>query len=115
MNQHNHDHNNHQPNHSSDRGKRADEEKGHDHNHGHSHHEHHKMMMEDFKWRFWWVLGLTIPILVLSPMIQDFLSVDWRFAGDTWILAALSSVVYFFGGWPFLTGLADELKKRNRA
>jgi P-type Cu2+ transporter len=113
MNQHNHDHNNHQPNHSLDRGKRADEEKGHDHNHGHSHHEHHKMMMEDFKWRFWWVLGLTIPILALSPMIQDFLSVDWRFAGDTWILAALSSVVYFFGGWPFLTGLADELKKRE--
>jgi P-type Cu2+ transporter len=94
-------------------GRGSDEEKGHDHNHGHSHHEHHKMMVEDFKWRFWWVLGLTIPILALSPMIQDFLSVDWRFAGDTWILAALSSVVYFFGGWPFLTGLADELKKKE--
>ncbi|MEX0890099.1 MAG: heavy metal translocating P-type ATPase, partial [Balneolaceae bacterium] len=78
-----------------------------EHNHGHSshkshdHHDHHRMMMEDFKFRFWWVLALTIPILVLSPMIQEFMGVDWRFTGDTWILAALSTVVFFFGGWPF--------------
>ncbi len=94
-----------------------DHHEGHDHNHddheGHSHHDHHKMMVKDFKFRFWGVLALTIPILALSPMIQDFLSVDWRFTGDTWILAALSSVVYFFGGWPFLSGLFDELKKKQ--
>lgn len=87
-----------------------------EHNDNHenqSHHEHHKMMVEDFKFRFWWVLGLTIPILALSPMIQQFLQVDWRFTGDTYILFALSSIVYLFGGWPFLTGLADELKKKE--
>jgi P-type Cu2+ transporter len=99
-----------------------DEQHHHHHEHtgnenqkhkSHSHHDHHKMMVEDFKFRFWWVLVLTLPILALSPMIQHFLDVDWRFTGDEWILAALSSVVYFFGGWPFLSGLVDELKKRQ--
>lgn len=97
-------------------------ENGHDshenHNHegdhdSHSHREHHKQMVQDFKWRFWWVLALSIPILTLSPMIQQFMGVDWRFAGDEWILAGLSTVVFFFGGWPFLTGLVDELREKQ--
>ncbi len=102
---HDHNHTEHDDHNSHDNHDHGDE--------GHSHHEHHKMMVEDFKFRFWWVLALTIPIMALSPMIQQFLGVDWRFAGDTWILAALSTVVYFFGGWPFLTGLADELKEKQ--
>ncbi len=70
-------------------------------------------MVEDFKFRFWWVLALTIPILALSPMIQEFMGVDWSFTGDIWILFALSSVVFFFGGWPFLYGLVDELRQKQ--
>lgn len=86
---------------------------GHDEHSHHNHREHHKMMVEDFKFRFWWVLALTLPILALSPMIQEFLDVNWSFTGDSWILAALSTIVYFFGGWPFLKGLVDELKKKQ--
>jgi Cu2+-exporting ATPase len=104
MNHEDHNHEHHESHENNDHGGDHD---------GHSHHEHHKQMVQDFKWRFWWVLGLTIPIMALSPMIQDFLGVDWRFTSDKWILAALSSVVYFFGGWPFLTGLVDELKKKQ--
>lgn len=74
----------------------------HDHgNGGHSHHEHHKMMVEDFRFRFWWVFALTIPIMALSPMIQQCLGVDWHFAGDTWILAALSMVGISLAGGHF--------------
>ncbi len=120
MESHNHEHHHNKP---SDRSQPSDgshEHGSHGHNHDdhddhghHDHHEHHKQMVEDFKFRFWWVLGLTIPILALSPMIQQFLGVDWRCTGDSYLLAALSTVVFFFGGWPFLSGLVDELKKKQ--
>ncbi|WP_338657387.1 copper-translocating P-type ATPase (plasmid) [Sporosarcina psychrophila] len=86
----------------------------HKEQHGHEgHHNHHTHMVEDFKKRFYISLIVTIPILVLSPMIQMFLDVDWRFNGDMYILFALSTFVFFYGGWPFLTGAKDELKNRN--
>ncbi len=72
-------------------------------------HDHHKMMIEDFKKRFWISLILTIPILVFSPMIQGFFGYEWLLPGNAYILFALSTVVYFYGGWPFLKGLKDEL------
>ncbi|MEX0721560.1 MAG: heavy metal translocating P-type ATPase [Balneolaceae bacterium] len=118
MNKENHQHEEHSHEHEHDH-EGEQEHHGHgahkeEHSHGkHSQHEHHAMMVEEFKWRFWWILGLTIPILALSPMIQDFLNVDWRFSGDTWILFTLSTVVFFYGGWPFLSGLVDELKKKQ--
>lgn len=48
--------------------------------------------------------ALTIPVLLLSPMIQQWLGVEWRFAGDQYLLLALTSIIYFCGGWPFLDG-----------
>ena len=76
---------------------------GHDHN----------MMIADFKKRFYVVLILTIPIMLLSMMIQKFLGVNWQFTGSQYILFALSTVVFFYGGWPFLKGLVDEVKTKN--
>ena len=76
-------------------------------------HNHHAMMIADFKKRFYVVLILTIPIMMLSMMIQQFLEVDWQFPGSQYILFALSSVVYFYGGWPFLKGWVNEVKEKN--
>jgi Cu2+-exporting ATPase len=80
--------------------------------HGSSH-AHHAGMIEDFKKRFYIVLGLTFPIMALSPMIQHWLNVHWIFTGSTYVLMLLSSVVYFYGGWPFLIGLKDEVKSKS--
>src|SRR5690554_3754162 len=81
--------------------------------HGEMKHDHHKMMIQDFKRRFWISLILTLPILALSPMIQGILGVEWDFSGSNYVLFGLSSIVYFYGGWPFLTGLASELKSKS--
>ena len=72
-------------------------------------------MAQDFLKRFWISIALTIPILILSHMIQELLGLGdaLHFTGDTYISFVLSSVVFFYGGWPFLNGLYKELKKRQ--
>ncbi len=76
-------------------------------------HDHHKMMIADFKKRFWVTLILAIPILFLSPMIQKFFGYEFLLPGNSYILFVLSSVVYFYGGWPFIKGFIKEIKKRS--
>lgn len=76
-------------------------------------HHTHSDMIGDFKKRFYISLAITFPILALSPMIQHFMGVDWRFDNDLYILFALSSVVFFYGGWPFLNGGIQEIKDKN--
>lgn len=79
------------------------------------HHDHHAHMAKDFLKRFWISIALTIPILLLSHMIQGFLGLGdtLQFTGDIYISFILSSVVFFYGGWPFLKGLVEEVKKRE--
>src|SRR5699024_11697648 len=67
----------------------------------------------DFKKRFFISLIITISILSMSPMILCFLGVDWRFANDQYIVFALATFVFFYGGLPFITGGIDELKDKN--
>ena len=83
-----------------------------DHAHG-GHHDHHAHMVADFRKRFWISLVLTIPILLLSPMIQEFLGLGtlFQFTGSLYLTFILSSVVFFYGGYPFLKGIWDELHK----
>ena len=114
--EHNHKHHKHEESkkHENHSGHEGHDHVGHsDHNPGHGDmgHDHHKMMIEDFKKRFWISLVLTIPILTFSPMIQRFLGYDWLLPGNSYILFGLSTIVYFYGGWPFLKGLKDELKE----
>lgn len=80
--------------------------------HGMPGHDHHAMMVEDFKKRFWVSLALTFPILALSPMIQRFIGLEGAlaFPGDLFLLWALSSAVFFYGGWPFLKGIYKEVR-----
>ncbi|GGW35057.1 copper-translocating P-type ATPase [Arenibacter certesii] len=83
---------------------------GHNPGHGQMGHDHHKMMIADFRKRFWVTLVLTIPILFFSPMIQDFFGYEFLLPGNSYILFALSTIVYFYGGWPFLKGFVSEIK-----
>jgi Cu2+-exporting ATPase len=70
-------------------------------------------MIRDFKKRLLVAALLTLPVLALSPMIQQFLGLIWHFPGDLYVLFALSSTVFFYGGYPFLKGLWDELRAKN--
>jgi len=79
--------------------------------HGHAGHDHHQMMIEDFKKRFWVSLVLSIPVLALSPMIQGFFGFEIAFAGRKYVLFIISTFIFFYGGWPFLKGLANEIKQ----
>ena len=79
----------------------------------HVHRDHHAHMAEEFKKKFWISLILTIPILLLSPMIQSLIGIQIRFIGDMYLLFALSSIVYLYGGLPFLKGMTDELRKKS--
>ncbi len=90
---------------------------GHDRDAGTGRLSHHEMMVRDYRKRFWVSLVLTVPILVLSPTVQRLLGVSelLHFPGDAYILLALSTVVYIYGGLPFLRGIVTELRSRQPA
>ena len=81
---------------------------------GHAGHDHGAMVAE-FRRRFWVTLVLTPPVLLLSPMIRDWLGLAeaLAFPGDDLVLFALSTVAYLYGGWPFIAGFVSELRKRQ--
>jgi len=76
---------------------------------------HHRMMLADYRKRFWISLILTAPILTLSPAIQKFLGLRaaLSFPGDIYLLLTLSTIVYVYGGSPFLKGIVEELGSRQ--
>lgn len=91
--EHNHDHHDHS---------------GHDGHHGHDGHGAH--MMADFKQRFWVVLVLSIPLAIIAPMLMHLFGYHIDFPGQGLLEFGLATVVFFYGGKPFLSHAWDELK-----
>ena len=73
----------------------------------------HRMMIRDFRRRFYASTAVTVPILVLEPMVQQLLGFSLWLPGAGYLLFVLSSFVFFDGGWPFLKGLVEELGARR--
>jgi len=73
----------------------------------------HKKMMKDFLKRYWISLILTVPLLILSPMIQGFFNYNLKFNGSFYLMFTIATITFFYGGWPFLKGLYNELKEKS--
>jgi len=80
-----------------------------------NHHSHHAHMVADFRRRFWVSIVLTIPVLGLAPMIQGLFNLrqSLQFTGDSYLQWVLATIIFFYGGWPFIKGLFSELRKKN--
>ncbi|MEO9249335.1 heavy metal translocating P-type ATPase, partial [Citricoccus nitrophenolicus] len=80
--------------------------------HDHGEHAGHSVAM--FKNRFWLSLVLSIPVVVFSHMVADLLGYRVpEFPGSSWIAPVLGTVIYFYGGMPFLKGGITELRTRQ--
>ncbi len=82
----------------------------HNTNNADSYNKHQGHHTHDFLKRFWVSLIVTIPILVLSHMIQQWLGFRFTLPGDKYVLLALGTFIYIYGGMPFLKGMAGEIK-----
>jgi Cu2+-exporting ATPase len=71
----------------------------------------HSMHTGMFKKRFFVCLALTVPVLLLSEAIQTWFHYTLTLPYQTYILLFLAVIIYVYGGWPFLKGLTEELRK----
>src|SRR5687768_6999817 len=84
---------------------------GGQHSHGgHGAHAGHDVGM--FRRRFWVSLLLSVPVVATSHMVMDWFGYDLDFGGMEWVGPILGSVIFSWGGWPFLEGARRELKDR---
>ncbi|GAA3392378.1 heavy metal translocating P-type ATPase [Cryptosporangium minutisporangium] len=87
---------------------------GHEHGgHGQGGHDKHAGHdPEAFRRKFWLSLALTVPIVLTSPMVMDWFGYRLDFPGIDWVGPTLGSVVFLYGGWPFLAGAVTEIRDR---
>ncbi|HGF7585796.1 MULTISPECIES: copper/silver-translocating P-type ATPase CopB [Enterococcus] len=96
-----------------------------DHEHGgmdhsmHMDHEHggmdHSMHMGNFKQKFWLSLILAIPVILFSPMMGMEFPFQITFPGSDWLVLILATILFIYGGQPFLSGAKMELKQKSPA
>ncbi|MGX7175455.1 heavy metal translocating P-type ATPase [Enterococcus saigonensis] len=75
----------------------------------------HSMHMGNFKQKFWLSLALAIPIILLSPMMGFNLPFQFTFPGSDYIVLILATILFVYGGQPFLSGAKMELQMKNPA
>ncbi|WP_442931010.1 heavy metal translocating P-type ATPase [Micromonospora sp. NBC_00389] len=97
----------------------TDRHKGGHHDHaghgsgGHGGHDKHAGHdPEQFRRKFWLSLALTVPIVATSHMVMDWFGYTLDFPGMSWVGPVLGSLVFFYGGWPFLVGGVREIRDR---
>lgn len=81
----------------------------------HTGHSGHQRMIMEYRRRFWTCLLLTVPVLLLSPSVRSFFGFRdaLAFTGDKYVVFGLCTLIFFYGGWPFLKGITDEIRKRE--
>ncbi len=93
---------------------RNGDHRGHTDHAGHAEHAGHADHAAAFRDRFWWTLVLTIPVVLYSEMFQQLLGYTApSFPGSDWVSPVLGTVIFVYGGWPFLTGAVSELRDRR--
>lgn len=88
--------------------------------HSHMGHENmggmdHSMHMGNFKQKFWLSLILAIPIILFSPMMGMSFPFQVTFPGSNWVVLVLATILFVYGGQPFLSGAKMELKQKSPA
>ena len=78
-------------------------------------HDHHNSMEEDFKKRFFITLPLVLLTMLLSPMIQMWLGINFNYTGREFTLFILGTIIFVYGGFPFFKGARGELSAKNPA
>src|SRR5881296_2919795 len=77
-------------------------------------HNHNAMMEQEMRRRFFVVLGLAIPVLILSPTIQSWAGFRLPdILGLNVVLVVLASIIVLYGGVPFYRGAATALRART--
>lgn len=112
-----HEHHNHQ----SETHEEHKHNQHHNHsNHSHNHHEghdhgamDHSAHGGDFKKKFFVSLFLGIPIILIAPMMGIELPFQFTFPGSEWVVLILGTILFFYGGMPFLKGAKMELEMKN--